>query len=119
MNPNSSFRPVGREGRNNLPEPHPKPPKLGYWTTPDFSEIAKLSPEEVRRVEDFTIENQFGRIVFQGETDLSGVDLAEVVTIKKGEAEVYEDNYPNKPKLGMKLNKAAIITLYDIQPKNQ
>jgi len=53
-------------------------------------------------VKDFSIENEFGKIEFVGETDLSQVDLYNIVTIEKGSAEVYDDENPNtvKPPVG-------------------
>jgi hypothetical protein len=43
-----------------------------------------MTEEELRTVPYFTIENQYGRIEFVGNTDLTEVDLSELVTIKKG-----------------------------------
>ncbi len=40
-----------------------------------------MTKAELEKVLDFTIENQYGRIEFYGFTDLTGVDLSEVVTI--------------------------------------
>ena len=53
-------------------------------------------------MKDFSIENEFGKIEFVGETDLSQVDLYNIVTIEKGSAEVYDDENPNtvKPPVG-------------------
>lgn len=38
---------------------------------------------ELQKVKDFTITNKFGKIEFLGETDISGVNLADIVTIEK------------------------------------
>jgi len=35
--------------------------------------------------------NLHGRVQFFGETDVTGVDFADVVTIEKGSVEVYDD----------------------------
>jgi hypothetical protein len=52
-------------------------------------------------------------------TDVTGVDLADVVDIVKGSVEVYDDerHKNTKPIVGEKLNKPAVITLYNILPK--
>jgi len=61
-----------------------------------------MSLQELQNVENFIIENQFGKIHFIGKTDLTDVDLAATVSIMKQEAEVYNDNDPNvvKPPVG-------------------
>lgn len=65
------------------------------------------------------VENEFGSIRFIGKTDVTSVDFADVVTIKQGLAEVYDDERhgSSKPAVGSKLNKPAIITLMNIKPK--
>lgn len=45
------------------------------------------------------------------------LDLADLITISKGSVEVYNDKRHVKPKIGKKLNKMAIVTLYGIKPK--
>ena len=37
---------------------------------------------ELKSVENFTISNEFGKLTFDGATDLTDVDLADVVTIE-------------------------------------
>ena len=53
-----------------------------------------------------------------GETDLTSVDLADVITISWGVCEVYDDERHKdiKPAVGQKLNKPAIITLLNMKP---
>lgn len=65
-------------------------------------------------MENFTIENEHGRITWEGETDLTQVDLAEVVTISHKAFEVYDDKMIlKKPQVGEKLNKEAVVTLFN------
>lgn len=77
-----------------------------------------MTLDELERVKDFTISNEFGTIHFIDETDLTDVDLAEAVTIEKGQVEVYnKDKMGNRyPAEGTKLNKEAVITLNNINP---
>lgn len=98
---------------------YPKRPKEGYRTMPDYdSMILKMTKEQLMRVEEFTIENKNGKIVFLGKTDLTDVDLASDVTIKARSVEVYPDLATAAPK-GTKLNKAALVTLSGgVKPKN-
>ena len=79
-----------------------------------------MTLRELMAVEDFTIYNEHGKIQFEGATDLTEVDLEKIVTIEKGSAEVYDDTDPTtvKPPVGQKLNKPAIISLYDMDLKN-
>jgi len=61
-----------------------------------------------------------GSILFHGETDLRDVlpNLANVVILQPGEVVVYP-NPGSKPPIGVGLNKAADITLFDCMPKTQ
>jgi len=95
---------------------YPMRPKTGYYTEPLFEILSAMPVEECKRIPNFVIGNEFGSIEFFGETDLTGVNLAELVTIRHKEAEVYPAE-TLKPSFGAKLNKAALITLYDIKPK--
>lgn len=91
--------------------------KCTYYTTPSISTLKKMSELELAKVRDFEIGNQFGKVYFPGETDLRGINLDITVIIKKNVAEVYPDDSFDeitKPPVGTKLNKTAIISLFDI-----
>mmetsp|Transcript_8713 Transcript_8713/g.7684 ORF Transcript_8713/g.7684 Transcript_8713/m.7684 type:complete len:80 (+) Transcript_8713:2503-2742(+) len=76
-----------------------------------------MSEEELREVEGFTISNKHGKIEFAGKTDVTYLDLDDLVYIQRGSAEVYpESKYTSedmKDPQGKKLNKEAVITLTD------
>lgn len=78
-----------------------------------------MTVDELKKVQYFTIENKYGKIHYPQPVDLTEVDLADIITITKGSAEVYDDqrHAAIKPPVGQKLNNCAIITLYDIMPK--
>jgi hypothetical protein len=59
----------------------PTQPKIGYQTLPTWGDIQQMSDDQLRRVSNFTIYNQYGQIEFIGDTDLTNVDLAEAVSI--------------------------------------
>ena len=61
-----------------------------------------MKPEDLLKLENFTVSNQHGSIKFLDQTDITGVDLAQVVSISKGNAEVYDDTLKetNKPPVG-------------------
>ena len=64
-------------------------------------------------MKNFSISNEFGIIEFPGETDLTDVDLADVVTIEDGGVEVYDEKrHIPYPRVGQKLNRPARITLF-------
>jgi len=69
----------------------PKAPKANYKITPDLATLYRMTEAQLKAVEDFTIENEFGSIEFFGTTDLTGVDLGDIVTIEQGNCEVYDD----------------------------
>ncbi len=58
---------------------------------PSFDKLEKMTVKELETVKDFKISNQFGSILWSGATDLTRVDLADIVTIEKGSCEVYDD----------------------------
>lgn len=90
-----------------------KPPKRGYTTIPAFDQLKKLSESQLRKVQDFTIMNDHGKVYFQGLTDLTDTDLAEVVSIGSNQIEVYPDSLKEQnryPSLGHKLNRPAQLT---------
>ena len=78
----------------------PKPPKEGYTIIPSMSSLAMMSADQLKRVRNLKIENQFGSIEFEGETDVTDIDFADLVTISKQNAEVYDDQRHQKPPIG-------------------
>jgi hypothetical protein len=78
-----------------------------------------MSTEELKNVSNFTITNEHGSIEFLGETDLTDVDLEDIITIEEGGVEVYDETrHRPYPKRGEKLNKPAKITLFNIELPN-
>jgi len=90
--------------------------KPGYYTKPDYKSFYRMTEEELKKVKNFTIGNEFGRIIFDNETDVSGVDFNDIVEIKQSEVIVYPDE-ENKPNIGEKLNKPCTIYLENCFPK--
>ena len=85
-----------------------------YRITPTIPVLSRMSEYELKRVQDFKVENQFGSIQWMGKTDVSGLNIDELVTITKKQAEVYPIEIEErglKPPVGQKLNKPSIITL--------
>jgi len=94
----------------------PKLTRSDYKTQPSIEQLNRMSERELAAVEGFTIWNKQGKIEFEGRTDVRDVDLDEVVVINQKNVEVYPEDkfkFDAKPLPGEKLNKTAMITLYD------
>lgn len=61
-----------------------------------------MTVKELENVKNFTVSNQFGSILWTGKTDVTRVDLADIVTIIQNNAEVYDDERhgSTKPAVG-------------------
>lgn len=90
-----------------------------YSTTPSAIKISRMTLEEVENVQEFAIENEYGKITWPGKTNLVGLNLDLLVNISSNLAEVYPDDmFPTeetKHMKGTRLNKTARITLYNIE----
>lgn len=98
----------------------PKPPKAGYLVFPSMVELENMSADKLKKVSEFRVWNEHGSVEFLGETDVSGVDLADIITIAKNSVEVYDDVRHvggAKPAVGQKLNRPALITLRNMNPR--
>ena len=96
--------------------------KSNYNIHPPMTEIARMKTKEIKKVKDFSIWNEYGKIEWLGETDLTEINIDLWVLIKKEGVEVYpEDLFSEsaKPTRGTKLNKQCIITLNNIFPRNE
>ena len=106
------------DASSDIPNP-PTLSKRGYITTPSMSALGRMSAVELSRVKNFSIYRPMhGKIEWEGETDVRGLDLDLIVTIEKKNVSVYdgEEAESVKPSVGMGLNKSAIIYLKDIFP---
>ena len=72
---------------------------------------------ELKKVENFSIYNKYGRIDFEEPVDLEEVDLDEII-IEKGSVSVYSKSI-FKPLIGEKLNKKATVYLYNLYPNKE
>eukprot|EP01022_Parablepharisma_sp_SALTPOND_P026498 TRINITY_DN64274_c2_g1_i1.p1 TRINITY_DN64274_c2_g1~~TRINITY_DN64274_c2_g1_i1.p1 ORF type:complete len:1466 (+),score=190.33 TRINITY_DN64274_c2_g1_i1:1864-6261(+) len=96
----------------------PKLTKAGYRTVPEYKKICRMTERELAKVKDFTVYNDWGKIMFDSETDVAGVDLDAILEINHEEIIVYP-NDSSKPPIGQKLNKPATIHLYKCFPRKQ
>lgn len=113
------IRPVAAAGAAN-PQPQQQLERRASPSTymifnPD---LATLSDEELRCVKDLTISRpDVGEITFHGNTDVTNLDFERIVRLEIGEVLVYPDS-SLKPDVGVGLNKAATVTMYQCWPPN-
>ncbi|OMJ67346.1 hypothetical protein SteCoe_35507 [Stentor coeruleus] len=84
----------------------------GYTTIPSITEMARMSISSLKKVRNFTVKNEFGKLVFEGETDVIRLNVAGIIKIEQKSVGGYENEYVPKPDIGKELNKPAILTLY-------
>lgn len=94
--------------------------KPGYKTIPDFRNICRMTLDEIEHVKNFSIFNDYGRIDFEGETNLTNLNLDQIVNICKNSITVYQnEDLEFKPPAGEGLNKPAVLHLYECFPKGK
>lgn len=87
--------------------------KEGYLTIPTIPDLYNMSDDEIENVNNFTIYNNYGSILFPGKTNLKNLNLDEIIDISDRNVTVYKFS-ENKHKIGFGLNKESIITLNNI-----
>lgn len=88
-----------------------------YTLTPDLIEMARMSEYDLMNVKNLTIENQHGKVQWEGRTNVIGVNFDELVQIVPFAATVYPkeiEEQGRKPAVGCELNKRSIISLNKI-----
>lgn len=100
----------------------PMPPTLlrpGYITAPSMAVLKKMTKKELSHVRNFAVYRpNIGKIEWEGDTDVRGLDLDLIVNIEKRGVEVYDSEEAEliKPAVGQGLNKPAIVYLDNIFP---
>ncbi|CAH8546276.1 unnamed protein product [Schistosoma curassoni] len=93
--------------------------KPGYYTLPTLDELSEMVIDEKCLVEDFVIGRRlYGHILFPGFTDVYGLNLDNIVHIRRREVVVYPDD-EKKPPVGTSLNKRAEVCLESIWPTDK
>jgi nuclear pore complex protein Nup98-Nup96 len=98
-------------------------PKLtldGYAVLPTLEEMASMSEADLATVSGFTVtRGGVGSVSWDGSVDVRGIDLDKVITIEPRDVAVYDEQERDgtKPEVGNKLNRPAVITMYDVFPK--
>ena len=72
-----------------------------------------MTEEELRNVKKFSVYNQFGKIEFLENVDLTELNIDKIISIDNKAISLYQDY---KPEEGNELNKPANIHLYNCYP---
>eukprot|EP00826_Nyctotherus_ovalis_P011853 TRINITY_DN13088_c0_g1_i1.p1 TRINITY_DN13088_c0_g1~~TRINITY_DN13088_c0_g1_i1.p1 ORF type:complete len:489 (+),score=51.57 TRINITY_DN13088_c0_g1_i1:678-2144(+) len=94
----------------------PKITKSGYKIYPEVKKLFRMTEAELKAVKDLEVENEWGKILFEGCTDVTGIDFDSIIEIVHEKVVVYSED-SLKPPVGQKLNKPATIHLYKCFPK--
>jgi nuclear pore complex protein Nup98-Nup96 len=99
----------------------PKLSKPGYVVYPSISDLESMSEADLAAVSGFKVERpNYGSVAWDGAVDVRGVDIDSVVIIESKNVSVYDEaeSKGEKPQRGSKLNRPAVITMYDVFPKD-
>ncbi|NXI48323.1 NUP98 protein, partial [Galbula dea] len=94
--------------------------RVGYYTIPPLEELASfVNDKNECIVTDFTIGRKgYGSIYFEGEVNLTNLNLDDIVHIRRKEVIVYPDD-EQKPPIGEGLNRRAEVTLDGVWPTDK
>ena len=68
-----------------------------------------MTETQLKNVQNFTVKNEFAKIVFLNTTDVTGMDLDDIVDLQPKRVDLYE-GITQLPAIGQGLNKEAQIT---------
>ena len=78
---------------------------------PPVELIAKMSIAELKNIENLTLENENGKIIFEGKTDVLGLDFDKFLKIEPKSFQGFPESDSDQ-----RLNKPAQVHLYNIEP---
>lgn len=118
---NGEATPNGVESPPVVPSKDPQPGE--YWMKPSRAELAKMSREQLKRVEGFTVgRHSCGQVTFDRPVDLTTVDLDKIlggiVQISVRSITVYPDE-AQKPPLGKGLNVPSTLRIENSWPRGR
>jgi nuclear pore complex protein Nup98-Nup96 len=97
----------------------PKLTKEGYFCDPPIEQLRDMDPADLAAVSNFcVIRPGVGKIEWEGAVDVRGADLDKDIIIEPRSVSVYtdEEEENNKPQVGTKLNRPAILTMEGVFP---
>ena len=107
--------PIVHNVKNELPSQDmlPKIP-AGYNTIPTYIEMARMNVEDLKKIDNFTVFNDFGKVMFYGQTNVIGLDIGAALRIVENEIIGYPDDV-DKPPVGKGLNKPSEFTMFNMR----
>ena len=121
--PEHSEQPA-EDGQSKLPFLPPGDPQPGdYWMKPSRAELSKMTRDQLKRVENFTVGRaKCGQVTFDQPVDLTTVDLDQVfgsiVKITVRSITVYTDDV-QKPPVGKGLNVPSTLRIENSWPRGR
>ncbi|GKY90477.1 hypothetical protein MPSEU_000021500 [Mayamaea pseudoterrestris] len=97
----------------------PRLTKPGYTMSPSEEELATKSDADLATVAHFSVQREgVGKVEWIGEVDVRGANLDDIVEINHGDISVYAkaEAENNKPEMGSKLNRPALLTFSGMFP---
>ncbi|OMJ96164.1 hypothetical protein SteCoe_346 [Stentor coeruleus] len=90
-----------------------------YKFSPSIDEMKNMTINQLKNLSNFSIENEFGKMVFDGETNVTNLDVDDLVLIEKN----CIIGYPNcseeqKALIDNRLDKSAVVTLYNLKSQS-
>jgi len=108
--------------RGEKENPHDVCPSLsrrGYFTDPSIKDLHTYRESDLRNVSNFSVHHEkFGSVTWLGTTDITGLDIDDIVDFGEQTIEVYADD-EHKPPEGRELNKPAEVCLKGCWPMNK
>lgn len=91
---------------------YPTLTKGGYYSIPSMQVLQSFSTEELKHVPNFTVgRSGHGKIEFLGQTDVSNLNLDQLISIEPQAIQVCKSSTPS-------LNKAALVFFENVQPEH-
>ena len=99
----------------------PKLSKPGYSVSPSIDMLAVMSEADLATLSGFSVRHEpFGMVEWDGAVDVRYADLDASIVISQNDVSVYtrDEEEGRKPPIGSKLNRPAVITFFNVFPKN-
>lgn len=92
--------------------------KTTYKTQPGINFLARMTLNELKNVEKFSVYNDYGKVQWKNSVNLCELDLDDIIDIGERVIRIYRGKTP-RPPIGIGLNKPAILTLHNILPAEE
>lgn len=100
----------------------PRLTKPDYVVTPSLEELSAMSEADLATVSGFSVRHDpYGIVAWDGAVDVRNANLDASVVIGQSDVSVYtvDEEAGQKPAVGSKLNRPAVITFFNVFPKEK